>query len=78
MRERFAIQPNGNITDNNRELNDSQVVKKLNEYEKIRLRKNKEISKFRKREEKYQRIIGGLMAFLELRINEELWWDLNE
>ena len=78
MREQFAIHPNGNITDNNRELNDSQVVKKLNEYEKIRLRKNKEISKFRKREEKYQRVIGGLMAFLELRINEELWWDLNE
>lgn len=78
MRERFAIHPNGNITDNNRELNDSQVVKKLNEYEKIRLRKNKEISKFRKQEEKYQRVIGGLMAFLELRINEELWWDLNE
>lgn len=78
MRERFEIHPNGNITDNNCELNDSQVVKKLNEYEKIRLRKNKEISKFRKREEKYQRVIGGLMAFLELRINEELWWDLNE
>lgn len=50
MRERFEIHPNGNITDNNCELNDSQVVKKLNEYEKIRLRKNKEISKFRKRE----------------------------
>jgi hypothetical protein len=42
------------------------------------LRKNKEICKFREREEKYQRIISGLMAFLELRINEELWWDLNE
>lgn len=50
----------------------------LNDFEKTRLRKNKEINKFKDREDRYQRVIGGIKAYLELELNNELWWEWNE
>ena len=50
----------------------------LNDFEKTRVRKNKEINKFKEREDRYQRVIGGIKAYLELESNNELWWDWNE
>ena len=41
------------------------VVKELNRLEHERKRKNAEIAKLRKREERYQGVISGLMDFLE-------------
>lgn len=55
-----------------------EVVKTLNSYEQFLKNKEKKISLLQRREEKYQRVIGGMMAFLELELNEELWWDWNE
>lgn len=54
------------------------IVDKLNTLEEYRVSQGKTISKYSKREEKYQRIIGGLMAYLELKLNDELWWDWND
>ena len=56
-------------------LNFEQIVKELNSLEDERKRKNAEIAKLRKREERYQGVISGLMDFLELKFNNELWWD---
>jgi hypothetical protein len=54
------------------------ICRKVIDLEDYRNKKNRKIAKYRKREEKFQRVIGGLLAFLELRLNEELWWNLNE
>ena len=56
-------------------LNFEQIVKELNHLEDERNRKNAEIAKLRKREERYQGVISGLMDFLELKFNNEIWWD---
>lgn len=66
------------ITENDRIIGNERVVKILNEYESTRKRKNREIAKFRKREELYQRVISGMMAFLELQINDVLWYEWND
>lgn len=59
-------------------ISNEDVVKKLNNYENSRLKWQKEKRKYRRREEKYQRVIGGIMAYLELLINDDLWWEWNE
>ena len=61
-----------------KKLNLEQIVEELNGLETARKRKNREITKYKVIEEKYQRIISGLMAYLELKINNDLWWDWNE
>ena len=60
------------------ELSIEQVCKKLNEYEYHRKRKNKDIQKFKDREDRFQRVIGGMMAYMELQANSDLWWDWND
>ena len=75
---RFKI-VDGKIYDGEyKEMSIEQVCNKLNDYEYHRVRKNKDIQKFKDREERYQRVIGGLKAYLELEANSELWWDWNE
>lgn len=59
-------------------ISNEDVVKKLNNYENSRLKWQKEKRKYRRREDKYQRVIGGIMAYLELLINDDLWWEWNE
>ena len=54
------------------------ICRKVIDLENYRREKNRKIEKYRVREDKFQRVIGGLLAFLELRLNEELWEDLNE
>ena len=66
------------ITEHDRIIDNERAVKLLNEYESTRKRKNKEIVKFRKREDLYQRVISGMMAFLELQINNVLWYEWND
>ena len=61
-----------------KEMSIEQVCKKLNEYEQTRLRKNKDIQKFKDREDRFQRVIGGMMAYMELQANSDLWWDWND
>ena len=87
MTERFSIlelkDGEGNLTslvicEDNVSMSNRQAVDKLNDYEQMRLRKNKEIAKYNAREERYQRVIGGMMAFMELQLNNELWWDWND
>lgn len=56
----------------------TRVVNRLNDLEETRLRHKKTIKKYKDREDRFQRVIGGLMAYLELRIGEKLWWDWNE
>lgn len=58
--------------------NIDRIVDKLNTLEEYRVKQAKRITDYSKREEKYQRIISGLMAYLELRLNDELWWDWND
>ena len=75
---RFKI-VDGKIYDGEyQELTIEQVCKKLNDYEQTRLRKNKDIQKFKDREDRFQRVIGGMMAYMELQANSELWWDWND
>lgn len=59
-------------------LNLERIVKELNRLEDERKRKNAEIAKLRKREERYQGVISGLLDFLELKFNNELWWDRDD
>lgn len=59
-------------------LNLERIVKELNSLEETRLKKGRKIAKLQKREEKYQRVISGLMAYIELKVNSELWCDWNE
>ena len=59
-------------------LNLERIVKELNSLEDERKRKNAEIAKLRKREERYQGIISGLMDYLELKFNNELWWNRDD
>ena len=61
-----------------KEMSIEQVCKKLNNYEYHRVRKNKDIQKFKDREDRFQRVIGGMMAYFELQANNDLWWDWNE
>ena len=56
----------------------TRIVKELNRLEDTRKRKGRQIELMRKREEKYQRLIGGLKAYIELEVNSNLWWDWNE
>lgn len=79
MTERFRIEDN-KIIDiyMDCELNTDVICSKLNNFEESRLRKNMEIKKFKNREEKFQRFISGVMAFLQLYMNSELWSDLDE
>lgn len=77
MTERFRIEDNG-IYEYDKKLTWRELCEKLNDLEQTRLRKNREIKKFRDREEKYQSVISGMMAFMELYLNNELWWDRNE
>jgi len=68
----------GIIDTDNRVYDIDKIVDELNNLEEYRIRKGKRISKYSKRQEKYQRVISGVMAFLELKLNDELWWDWNE
>ena len=77
MTERFHIETDG-VYEYANKLSWVELCKKLNDYEETRLRKNREIKKFKDREDRYQRVIGGVMAFIELRLNDELWWDWND
>lgn len=52
--------------------------KKIEDLEDTRQRKNKEIAKLKEREDRYQRVIGGFKAFIELESNEDLWWQWND
>ena len=61
-----------------KELDFEQAIVKLNDLEETRLRKSREINKLKAREGLYQRVIGGAIAYIELKLNEELWWDFNE
>lgn len=54
------------------------VVKELNRLEDDRRSKKEKIAKLRKREERYQGVISGLLDFLELKFNNELWWDRDD
>ena len=66
------------ICDDKNSISNKKAVELLNEYEKQRVRRNKQIEEYRKREEKFQDIITGLMAFIELRVKEEIWSEWNE
>jgi len=61
----------------NQQLDTDIICDRLNDLEETRLRKNRELKRFRDREEKYQRVISGVMSFLKLQLNNELWddWD---
>ena len=54
------------------------TIQELNSLEETRIKKQARIEKYKKREELYQRVISGVMAYIELQINNELWWDWNE
>lgn len=56
-------------------LNIDQTVDKLNRLEETRQRHKKEIMKLRRRETRFQSIVSGLMSFLDLKFNDDLWWD---
>lgn len=84
MSKRFAINNDDSaplqiqITEYGLGLSSEDVVKKLNDYEDSRLSNKQKIAKYKEREDRYQRVIGGIMAYLELQLNNELWWDWNE
>lgn len=73
--ERYKYFPNGEMTYDDRQISKLEAIEKLNDLENYRVKKNKEIAKFRKREEKYQSVISGMMSLIELYLNDELWWD---
>ena len=75
--ERYTLRDE-KVFDWERELTPEKVVEHLRYYEKLRLQKNKEIAKYKAREDRYQRVIGGIQAYLELEANTDLWWDWNE
>lgn len=77
MTERFRIEDDS-IYEYGMKLTCEELCNKLNDLEQTRLRKNREIKKLKDREEKYQRVISGIMAFIELQLNNELWWDWND
>jgi len=77
MTEKFRIEDN-NIYEYNKKLTCKEIYDKLNHLEQTRLQKNREIKKLKDREYKYQRVISGIMAFIELHLNNELWWDWND
>lgn len=68
----------GVMDSDNRVYDIDKIVDKLNDLEQTRIRNRRIIAECREREDRFQRIISGLMAYLELRINEELWWDWND
>ena len=76
--ERFCMVDDDTIVEHNQPISIEQVVKKLNYYENNRLKRKREIAQYKAREERYQRVIGGIMAYLELQINNDLWWDWND
>ena len=78
MTERFEIKDGKIIYDGFSEMSIEQVCDKLNDYEHHRKRKNKEIAKFKAKEERFQRVIGGIMAYMELQANTDLWWEWND
>lgn len=77
MSERFNIEDN-NIYEYDMKLTYKEVCNKLNHLDQTRLQKDKEIKKLKDREDKYQQVISGVMAFIELRLNDELWYDWND
>ena len=68
----------GTIDNSGVKRNIDRTIRELNSLEKGRVEKKFRIEKYKKREELYQRVIGGLMAYIELKVNDELWWDWNE
>lgn len=68
----------GTIDDAGVIRNIDRTIKELNDLEEIRIKKGAKIEKYKRREELYNRVIGGLMAYIELKVNNELWWDWNE
>jgi len=68
------------IKDNRRDkvLTWNDVAKELNDYEEGRQRRKAKIAKFEEREDRFQRVIGGIKAYLELEANDDLWWEWNE
>ena len=79
MNERFRIEDNTIIdsyTDG--KLDNDMLCDKLNDLEETRLRKNRKLKKFRDREDRYQSVISGVIAFLQLYMNNEIWSDLDE
>ena len=77
MSKRYKLKDK-DILEHDKKLTIEQVVKQLNDYEDNRLRRKQEIEKFRAREERYQRIIGGIKAYFELEANIDLWWNWND
>ena len=45
---------------------------------KEEIMKKYNIQKFKDRENRFQRVVGGMMAYFELQANSELWWDWND
>ena len=81
MSERFMVDDAGTLIDmTTRKTYDyvGDVVDDLNDLDKSRNHHMKEKVKLQNREEKYQRVISGVMAFIELQVNNELWWDWND
>ena len=79
--KRFMIDDTGTLIDmNTRNTYDyvSDVVNVLNDLNNSREYHKKERNKLKNREEKYQRVISGVMAFIELQVNNELGWDWND
>lgn len=77
MSERFRIEDNG-IYEYDKQLSWKELCDKLNDLEETRLRKNRELKRFRDREDKYQSVISGVIAFLQLYMNDEIWSDLDD
>lgn len=68
----------GIIDSDHRVYDIDKIVDKLNDFEQMRIKNRRTIAEYRDKEDRFQRIISGIMAYLELKINEELWWDWND
>ena len=87
MTERFTIldlkNADGEVThtvihDNGESISNAQAVEILNAHSKHINDKNRTLQKYREREELFQRVISRVLAYLKLRCNQDLWWDLDD
>ena len=87
MSERFTIldlkNGDGEVTntlicDNGKSITNKDAVAILNAHDKSMSNKNRTLQGYREREELFQRVIGGLLAYLQLRCNNDLVWDWGE
>ena len=51
------------------------AVKELNRLEDGRRSKKAEVAKLRRREERYQGVISGIKDYIDLKYNNDLWWN---